>query len=155
MELPPTTLRVPEHTPAELNERLWRETERRIWYYAWHTDKIGERLVELDNEWDMERALEANASTIGLLGLTLTALGGRRFLPVPVAVMGFLLQHALQGWCPPVRLFRRLGLRTQTEIEAERYALKALRGDFRGLGETASAGAEGQPAQKAVEAIKD
>ena len=27
-------------------------------------------------------------------------------------------------------VFRRLGIRTQREIELERYALKALRGDF-------------------------
>lgn len=48
-------------------------------------------------------------------------------------VGGFLLQHALQGWCPPVPVLRRLGFRTQTEIDEERYALKALRGDFREL----------------------
>jgi hypothetical protein len=30
-------------------------------------------------------------------------------------------------------VFRRLGVRTATEIEEERYALKALRGDFRGV----------------------
>ncbi|HET9942578.1 MAG TPA: hypothetical protein VFR05_04515, partial [Terriglobia bacterium] len=41
-----------------------------------------------------------------------------------------LLQHAVQGWCPPVPLFRRLGIRTQREIDEERYALKAMRGDF-------------------------
>jgi hypothetical protein len=41
------------------------------------------------------------------------------------------LQHATQGWCPPVPVFRRLGIRTQTEIDHERYALKALRGDFK------------------------
>jgi hypothetical protein len=40
------------------------------------------------------------------------------------------MQHALQGWCPPLPLLRRLGVRTQQEIERERYALKALRGDF-------------------------
>ena len=27
-------------------------------------------------------------------------------------------------------IFRRLGMRTQTEIEQERYALKAMQGDF-------------------------
>jgi hypothetical protein len=48
---------------------------------------------------------------------------------------GFLLQHALQGWCPPVSLFRRLGVRTSAEIEQERYALKALRGDFQNIPE--------------------
>lgn len=41
--------------------------------------------------------------------------------------------HAVQGCCPPVPLLRRLGLRTREEIERERYALKALMGDFAGL----------------------
>jgi hypothetical protein len=31
---------------------------------------------------------------------------------------------------PPIPLFRRLGVRTAREIERERYAIKALRGDF-------------------------
>jgi hypothetical protein len=41
------------------------------------------------------------------------------------------LQHAVQGWCPPVPIFRRLGIRTQTKIDHERYALKVLRGDIK------------------------
>jgi hypothetical protein len=49
---------------------------------------------------------------------------------LPVVVAGFLLQHALQGWCPPLPVLRRLGVRTADEINQERYALKALRGDF-------------------------
>jgi len=57
----------------------------------------------------------------------------RRFALVPLVVGGFLLQHALQGWCPPLPIFRRYGVRTQTEIDYERYALKALRGYFRQL----------------------
>jgi hypothetical protein len=54
----------------------------------------------------------------------------RRFLLLPAAVLTFFAQHALQGWCPPIPLFRRLGVRTAREIERERYAIKALRGDF-------------------------
>lgn len=57
----------------------------------------------------------------------------RRFYLLPAVVVGFLLQHAVQGWCPPMPVFRRLGVRTASEIEEERYALKALRGDFRGV----------------------
>jgi hypothetical protein len=38
--------------------------------------------------------------------------------------------HGLQGWCPPATAMRRFGIRTRTEIDAERYALKLLRGDF-------------------------
>jgi hypothetical protein len=37
----------------------------------------------------------------------------------------FLLQHALQGWCPPVPILRRLGYRTAREIFEERLALLA------------------------------
>ncbi len=40
------------------------------------------------------------------------------------------IHDALQGWCPPLPLLRRLGLRTAEEISQERNALKALRGDF-------------------------
>lgn len=42
----------------------------------------------------------------------------------------FLLSHALQGWCPPVPLLRKLGVRTSEEIYNEKTALKMLRGDF-------------------------
>jgi hypothetical protein len=65
------------------------------------------------------------------LSVALGALVDRRFFLMPVVIGGFLLQHAVQGWCPPLAIWRRLGVRTQSEIEEERYALKALRGDFR------------------------
>jgi hypothetical protein len=48
-------------------------------------------------------------------------------------VAAFLFQHAIQGWCPPVPILRRMGFRTASEIEQERQALKALRGDFAGI----------------------
>jgi hypothetical protein len=95
---------------------------------------VRRRLQELDREWDVERALEANASTIMLLSLGLSALHSRRWLALSAVVPTFLLQHALQGWCPPIEVFRRLGLRTRREIDAERMALKALRRDFDGVG---------------------
>ena len=48
----------------------------------------------------------------------------------PALVLSFLLQHALQSWCAPVEIWRRAGLATRREIEAEKFAFKALRGDF-------------------------
>lgn len=122
---PPTTRRVPRHTAPEVNERIRRETARNIELYRnAPRDLVLHRLAELDHEWDIERAIEANAATIGLTGLALGVFVNRRFLMLPAAVFGFLLQHAIQGWCPPVPVLRRLGLRTQTEIETERAALK-------------------------------
>jgi hypothetical protein len=58
------------------------------------------------------------------------AAGAQTPFMLPVLVTGFLFQHATQGWCPPVPILRRLGYRTAREIETERIALKALRGDF-------------------------
>ena len=65
-----------------------------------------------------------------MLGLVLGIFVHAVWFLLPVAVAAFLLQHAIQGWCPPVPVFRRLGIRAAAEIDAERYALKVLRGDF-------------------------
>ena len=73
------------------------------------------------------------APSLSLAGIALAAFCDRRWLALPVVVQSFFLQHAVQGWCPPVPILRELGVRTQSEIDQERYALKALRGDFRGV----------------------
>jgi hypothetical protein len=131
--LPATAERVERNTNDSINRRVARETEERIRHYAAYPEQIDRRLAELDAEWDMERTLEANAATLALTGTLFSAFIDKRFLILPALVTGFLLQHALQGWCPPVPFFRKRGVRTASEIDRERYALKALRGDFRKL----------------------
>ena len=127
--------RVEEHTPDHINEQIRRTTESNVAWYAHHKDQIDQRLRELDEEWDIERAIEANAATISGAGLLLSIVSGRKWMIFPMLVSGFLLQHAIQGWCPPVSVLRRLGYRTPHEINQERIALKALRGDFEGIGQ--------------------
>jgi hypothetical protein len=78
----------------------------------------------------VERFLQANASVLSLTGVVLGATVSRKFLALPAVVFSFFLQHAVQGWCPPLPVFRRMGVRTRREINREKYALKALRGDF-------------------------
>lgn len=132
--LPSTVERVAVHTAEAINERIRRQTEENVERFRdAGPAAIEQRLEELDREWDIERTLEANAATACLAGLTLGATVDRRWYFFPAFVAGFLLQHALQGWCPPLPIFRRLGIRTAYEIESERYALKALRGDFNHL----------------------
>lgn len=133
MQLPDTTQRVPRHTAAHINERIERELECRITYYAQHPEDIDARLAELDHEWDIERSLEANAATITVASVALGLFASRKWFFLPGLVGGFLLQHALKGWCPPLPVFRRLGVRTQAEIERERHILKTLRGDYNHL----------------------
>jgi hypothetical protein len=132
----PTTTRVPRHTPDYLNRRIRRRSRENVESCAVEPGRIQDRLAELDREWDIERALEANASSLVVLGTLLGYLVSSWFYWIPLLVGSFLLQHAIQGWCPPIRLFRRLGFRTHAEIAAEYYSLRALRGDFRELMDT-------------------
>jgi len=130
--LAPTTTRVSRRTADQTNERIAQRTRERVEEAALGgAPAIGERLVELETEWDIERALEANAAVAILLGIALAISANRRWLALSAFAAAFLLQHALDGWCPPVPILRRAGVRTPREIEIERVALKILRGDFR------------------------
>lgn len=123
--------RVRQNTSVRINARIDREIEDRVRDYATRSkDEISGRIEELDREWDMERVLETNASAICFCGIMLAATHDRKWLVIPGIVSAFLFQHAVQGWCPPVPVFRRLGVRTRKEIDREKYALKVLRGDF-------------------------
>ncbi len=94
---------------------------------------LTKRIVELEREWSVERWLETNASTLALTGVVLAASGYRKALWLSGTVAGFLLLHGVSGWCPPLPLLRRLGVRTRSEIDVEKFALKYLRGDFEKL----------------------
>src|SRR5579885_2278172 len=109
--------RVRAQTNSEINRRIDRELEQRLRFYAVQDHQtITERLAELDREWDIERALESSAASISLLGIIFGVTSSRKWFVFPALVSGFLLQHALQGWCPPLPLFRKLGVRTRLEI---------------------------------------
>jgi len=127
-----TRNRVPRHTAADVNRTIQQSVENSIRYHQKHKNQIQRRLQELDDEWDIERAIEANAAAVSLVGLTFGLLGKSRWFLLPAAVSGFLLQHAVQGWCPPIPVLRRLGFRTSFEIDQERQALKLIRGDYKG-----------------------
>jgi hypothetical protein len=126
--------RVRAHTARRVNEEIDRETERRVVRAASASEAVLSRQIDkLNQEWDMERWLETNASALAFTGTVLGLLMNKKFFAIPCLVLPFLFQHAVQGWCPPVPVLRRKGVRTQREIDAEKYALKALRGDFEGL----------------------
>jgi hypothetical protein len=126
--------RVRAHSNEEQNQRVDAQTRDCLERLAAADRSAITRHIEsLEREWDVERYLQMNAGLVSLSGVILGALVSRRFLVLPAAVFGFFFQHAAQGWCPPLPLFRRMGVRTRREINREKYALKALRGDFDGL----------------------
>jgi hypothetical protein len=123
--------RVRAHSNREQNYRIDVQTHQCLERHAASDrEAITRHIDTLDREWDVERYLQMNAGLVSLSGVVLGALLSRRFLLLPAAVFGFFFQHATQGWCPPLPVFRRMGVRTRREINKEKYALKALRGDF-------------------------
>ncbi|MGE5675853.1 MAG: DUF2892 domain-containing protein [Mycobacterium leprae] len=126
-----TVDRVKQNTPRPVNRRFEQRTEARVRKAAGAgPNAIAKRLAQLDDEWDMERVLQMTAAAATLTGLYLATRVSRKWLALPAVAAGFLIQHAVEGWCPPAAVWRRVGVRTQQEINEERMALRVLRGDF-------------------------
>ena len=136
--------RVRANTWPPTNDRLDTEARLRLGAAAASasTDDLTRRVTQLDSEWDFDRTLETEASLMGLIGLALGVAIDKRFLVLPGFVAAMLLLHATHGWYPLLPLFRCIGVRTQDEIDRERYGLKALRGDFTALPPAGSPAAE-------------
>ena len=123
--------RVQAHTATHVNREIERQAARRLVRAAAQSPTaLTRRINQLDEEWDVERWLEMNASALAFTGVVLGIFVNRKFFAIPCIVLPFLFQHAVQGWCPPIPFFRRRGVRTRREIDAEKFAVKALRGDF-------------------------
>jgi hypothetical protein len=126
--------RVREHTAPVVNRRIDRLTAASIEETVGEgREAIARRVAELDDEWDIDRAMMAN---FAIAGGAAFAAGLYRFSKKPLfgprpkgllvffgAQLGFLLLHAVAGWCPPASLFRRLGVRTKAEIDNEKSIL--------------------------------
>lgn len=131
MKLIAETARRAEGTTSDAtNRKIHDQMADRVALLAGQPAAIRARLRELDREWDIERCLETGSATLTLTGLLLGATVNKRWLWLSATVQAFFMQHAIQGWCPPLPIFRALGIRTQREIEAERHALKALLGEY-------------------------
>jgi hypothetical protein len=147
--------RVQRHTTPEHLKRIEEQIEESVRFYSTQpTEAISRRICELEAEWSIERYLDTNASTLALTGALLGLTVSRKWLLLSAMVSGFLFQHATTGWCPPVPVFRAFGVRTRAEIDREKFALKALRGDFHDieLPERKAIGKETQPFVESVNA---
>ena len=126
MELPNTNERVAINTSEKVNSDIQMYIQNSIYFYRRNPQLIEQRLEELDKEWDIERVLETNAASLIVASSALGFVASKKFFLIPFVVGTFLLQHALQGWCPPLPILRRLGYRTTSEIQEEREALQNI-----------------------------
>jgi hypothetical protein len=146
--------RVRQHTSASVNHQIDEKMLKAIHDYSGRSEQdISERIRELEQEWDTERVLEANASVLAFTGLMLGVFVNQNWFWLPGIVLPFLFQHAVQGWCPPLPVIRRLGVRTPHEIDQEKYVLKILRGDFSEM-ITASVSEQEVVAESALKAVR-
>ncbi len=122
---------VRRHTPEGTNRRIDERVERCVRHMAEQHDRaaITRYLEKLEREWDLNRLLSVGASAVMLVGL-LVWKEGRGWRLLSGVAAGLLLQHGLLGYGPLAEGLRALGVRTRREIDLEKFALKALRGDF-------------------------
>lgn len=122
---PDTDKRVEVNTQDEINLQIKDRTLDNICSYGNKSRKeVYERIEALDKEWDIERVLETNAAAVVILSTYLGMRKNRKWLLLTALTGSFLMQHGLFGWCPPLEFFRRLGVRTCSEINFEKQSLK-------------------------------
>ena len=123
---PPKHDLVRQNTKDEVNREIDELTASYLSAVGTEPHAIRKRLWEIDREWHIDRALMAVFSVLGGFTAHRSFRAGKvnGWRLVFWAQMGFLLHHAIKGWCPPVSVLRRLGFRTDKEIAAERTALQ-------------------------------
>ncbi|MDQ3367474.1 MAG: hypothetical protein M3680_18800 [Myxococcota bacterium] len=127
---PPRYDLIRRHTTDRVNRVLDQETRSVLAQIGDEPHAIRQRLGALDREWHLDRALMGLFSVLGTVTAhrSMSALRhGRRWSPWRAlfwAQLGFLMHHAVRGWCPPVTLLRRIGFRSAQEISAERVVLE-------------------------------
>ena len=90
MTIPTTRDRVPEHTAEHVNERIDRQIEENVRKYGGRPQEMSRRLKQLDEEWDIERAIEMNASALAFIGVALGFFHHPYWLALPALVTAFL-----------------------------------------------------------------
>ena len=128
--------RVRDRTPAHVLAKIDGETASTVFRIARQgPDAILERIERIDREWDLDRVLAAQFAALPLL-VELVRGRALRWSLLARGLQLAQLAHVLVGWSPQAALLRRLGVRTQKEIDAERAALVEL---YRLIGESPDA----------------
>ncbi|WP_224369898.1 hypothetical protein [Hyalangium versicolor] len=127
-----STDEVRQHAPDGVNKRIDERVERCVRHMAeQERGEISRYLEKLEREWDLNRGVTVVGSALALMGLWLARRDGGRWRILGGVAAGLMLQHGLVGFGPLAELVRAVGgVRTRKEIDLEKFALKALRGDF-------------------------
>src|SRR3954454_6171027 len=84
------------------------KTLKNINHYYQNRGAIGQRLMELEEEWDIERMLELNTALWAVIGISLGITRNRVWLLLSLGAGALLASQALQGNSAGVPFLRRL-----------------------------------------------
>jgi hypothetical protein len=96
-------------------------------------EAITDRLDQIDCEWSAGRMTKATIGVLIAVGLVLTVAFNPWWLILPAVGGAFLLQYLFGRVSWLGATFRAMGFRAGADIDQEKLALRALRGDFRNL----------------------
>jgi hypothetical protein len=120
-------------TSTEMNPNRSRLEDRLADYAVKGVDAINDRLCEIEGEWTAGRMVKATTGLAIVVGFALTAMLDPIWMLLPAIAGAFLLQYLFFRQSPLTDIFHGLGFRSGHDIDAERLALRTLRGDFRHL----------------------
>lgn len=113
---------------------------------------LDDRLKALEGEPELETVAILGLAGAGILAFAFGILGSRLWRIAAWLALPLIFAQALGRFRSARELLGGLGMRSRREIEEEKYALKALRGDFRDFGAGITE-AQGDPA-RALEAVR-
>lgn len=122
-----TDITLEHSTPGEV------EIQDHLNKYYHDQDQINDRLLKLDNELDIESYMQTECAALSIAGVVLSFTSSKKWLVLPLASSVLVLANIARGRKKPFTFYSKPGWRTRAEIEKERYALKAIRGDFKYL----------------------
>jgi hypothetical protein len=137
------------------------DSESKTWdnvrfYGSLGKEGLTERIGALEEEWDMEKFVTVTLAGMGIFGLVMGLIGSRVWRVLSWISMPLLFLYGQDKWRPSDGILKSLGLRSRKEIDEEKYALKALRGDFQKV--DSASGAEGENlarnSSRALDAVK-
>lgn len=115
-------------------------TQENINHYYHNKNHIESRLKQLDVETSVEQIFELHDAANVTAGVLLSVITGKKkWLILPVLIAAVQSVQALYGVRLGTSLLHNYGFRTRAEIDKEKYALKALRGDFQYMMEVPNA----------------
>ncbi len=125
-------------TGARPRKEVDRATARSIQFYSSRPPEfVSRRIEELKEEIPLEALVYRGGAALTIAGVTLLLLRRkiRAAWILTVVIAALQLQYSYRGRNALIEILRRRGYRSRKEIEAEKYSLEALRGDFAAFSE--------------------